>query len=878
MAQYRAIFQNAYFKGLATAAVVTMGLAAGQATANVTDFSTAVSGGTIEITTDALEITQKIDKDDIPFTVDIKSESSVANKIEGAAVSAKKATFTISGKNSKLTVSGTAAASGSLTIGNLNVNSGSVSVTGAAQGATLVASNIKVANGAKITASSSDAGVATLGDAKTKYVLESGSTIEIGAKGAVLGDVSNSSGGTIHFTDAGTLQAFGTGADLNITVDAQKTGTIALAADSSKKEGKLSIASGVIKVTGADGKLHVQQGNVTLGGDVVLASVTTNPSEDAVKVGDSDKDATLTISSTTLKNFLGGTATADGLSNVKQGALNIAESGNLFINENITLGDYKFASQFELGSINASTGAQLTANNVTVEAQASGTASNLTVVANDKLTLGKSGTEAFSAGVNKLQAKNVQFIGKDNDTAFVLQDKLTLQNVKNTGTAADPNYQAQVGTVTGDFTVSGNGKSLTVDGGIYTLSNHVSLANSGSLTVSNSLKADKSLLKFDTGSQLDLTAASKSSITVESGAELDISNATLALTTSKTSGEVLNVNVNSGTFTTSGQNLIELLTKDESTSDTSGSQIVLNKGTIKVTDSVTLDKSIFKSAGAADAGFQIVAHEDNGGTLDVAEKLTLTGLGSTAFVLKDNANFKAKELELKVTTDTETANIGSGNYTVFETLASNSKHNDGVTLATNATLNLGAIEQVDKKNVAKGPEDGQITTQLTTNKGKIAVNAGSWTTTKGIKVAGAADGLVVGNDGSASYLDANGNKISSSLTIQSKLDSAFAGGVKVEKTGTLKTAEIASIAGGIEVSGALVVDGKITKNASDDTKIDSYGVSLSGAKAIDVKEDASLSFGDAATQAIKLVDGQTAGVISSVANQDGITSYTDGAI
>ena len=33
MAQYRAIFQNAYFKGLATAAVVTMAMAAGQAQA-----------------------------------------------------------------------------------------------------------------------------------------------------------------------------------------------------------------------------------------------------------------------------------------------------------------------------------------------------------------------------------------------------------------------------------------------------------------------------------------------------------------------------------------------------------------------------------------------------------------------------------------------------------------------------------------------------------------------------------------------------------------------------------------------------------------------------------------------------------------------------
>ena len=39
MAQYRAIFQNAYFKGLATAAVVTMGLAAGQAQAKQTVFT-----------------------------------------------------------------------------------------------------------------------------------------------------------------------------------------------------------------------------------------------------------------------------------------------------------------------------------------------------------------------------------------------------------------------------------------------------------------------------------------------------------------------------------------------------------------------------------------------------------------------------------------------------------------------------------------------------------------------------------------------------------------------------------------------------------------------------------------------------------------------
>ena len=56
MAQYRAIFKNAYFKGLAAAAVVTMGLAAGQAQATADDPYTgaeSISGTTVTITGDA---------------------------------------------------------------------------------------------------------------------------------------------------------------------------------------------------------------------------------------------------------------------------------------------------------------------------------------------------------------------------------------------------------------------------------------------------------------------------------------------------------------------------------------------------------------------------------------------------------------------------------------------------------------------------------------------------------------------------------------------------------------------------------------------------------------------------------------------------------
>ena len=48
MAQYRAIFNNAYFKGLASAALVTVAMAAGQAQAATSDLATALSGTTAD--------------------------------------------------------------------------------------------------------------------------------------------------------------------------------------------------------------------------------------------------------------------------------------------------------------------------------------------------------------------------------------------------------------------------------------------------------------------------------------------------------------------------------------------------------------------------------------------------------------------------------------------------------------------------------------------------------------------------------------------------------------------------------------------------------------------------------------------------------------
>ena len=120
MAQYRAIFQNAYFKGLATAAVVTMGLAAGQAQAGSTD--TALEADEISNLTGTVEITGG-------------SETGANNKWKNITISAADADLTlnanvvISGGTvdaNKINLATGATANKSLTIQNLTIATGNV--------------------------------------------------------------------------------------------------------------------------------------------------------------------------------------------------------------------------------------------------------------------------------------------------------------------------------------------------------------------------------------------------------------------------------------------------------------------------------------------------------------------------------------------------------------------------------------------------------------------------------------------------------------------------------------------------------------------------------------------------------------------------------
>ena len=153
MAQYRAIFQNAYFKGLATAAVVTMGLAAGQAQADrKTDPFTgaeSINGNTVTITgADVSDSSAnpdhykyiQITTDDKTVQKDIKIIGGEAedskNKIAGTNITFTGANLSISGNAAGLLVSGGANATATAIFNEVTINEGTLKLAGNATSGT----------------------------------------------------------------------------------------------------------------------------------------------------------------------------------------------------------------------------------------------------------------------------------------------------------------------------------------------------------------------------------------------------------------------------------------------------------------------------------------------------------------------------------------------------------------------------------------------------------------------------------------------------------------------------------------------------------------------------------------------------------------------
>ena len=749
MAQYRAIFQNAYFKGLATAAVVTMGLAAGQAQAKISD-----QKGWEDITT--TETHQEIaisggvtGNNKNEFAITLSGSSNVINGTTTSATSltAEKGTLILNEDGSTLTIGAATGDSGTtVSVNALDIQNGTVTLTNTTgSGSTVTLNNLNLGAKGKLVVSGSDA-QAKIGDAtKTTINLASGGTIEL-QSGSVVGKQLVGTGGTIHFKDNNSWTvpnyvegSTGTAQVQNITIDGEKTGTIALVGDdTAKKRGVMDFASGsVIELAShatSGGILAIDSGSSALGSLVILregvnlntsGSLTSGGTISVKGVGaDAEKISTLQTDAAVLGNFL--TATVKGSVLLDANSELVIDNKTLKFGKATALTDTDLTLQVASGAaaagqVSVSGATTISAQDMVIESKVGDLSANLTLAA-DKLTLGKTGVDmsADGTGVKELKAKNVTFIGKDDKTDFVLKDKLTLSNGEK---------------VTGNVTVSGTGP-FAIDGGNYNLSDKVTLSggnvNVGSASSTSATNVNLATLAINNAAANAITVAGADGKT----ATLDLTNTELDLTGNATNLTTINVNA-FGQLDISDANFSKLLSKsadDWATNQTKTAGFALSGGVINLADgTLKLNADAFKSADTAETQ-KIALHTTAGGTIK-AKNMVLTETADGGLNLGDSGNLAIADTLTIENTSGGTSGLNfvvkTGNLAVGSTIQSEdtaAKLVLGVDQSSKATLTLGEITSKTNHTADQGSinVDVSLIGSGSTAHSQLDIDYGTW--------------------------------------------------------------------------------------------------------------------------------------------------------
>ena len=482
MAQYRAIFQNAYFKGLATAAVVTMGLAAGQAQAAATAFTGTVAPDnktTIAIdgtAYSALTITgsstnTNYDKQDLV----ISTGAATANTITGSgkAVDFKVKDLTIKGDGVGLKVAGASNGTATLTANSISIKSGTLQTALDTKEAIIKARTINIGEkslgeGKAILDLADKSTVGTIGATaaeNTKITLNDGALIKTASGSGLTGTDIFAGNLTIN---GGEIKAAGDGKGTNIaklnitlvdgamnggkittaasdelklaftTVDVKDSSNNSVAKEFSINKGEI-VAAGKITLTGKGKFSLADEATITSGATVGDFTVSGAAAETAT---------TLSLSKTALDNLAKNTKLTSHF-----GVLDITGNDDIKLGTN---GNLTFAATAAANTIGVTEATTLKAQNVRIEGEVENDSGKVSVEATN-LTL--AGADASTlAG---LKAQNVTFV-PGQDAPYTLQEGLTLSAVSKNGDV----YTAQQGSITGDVVVSGT-EPLTVDGGIY---------------------------------------------------------------------------------------------------------------------------------------------------------------------------------------------------------------------------------------------------------------------------------------------------------------------------------------------------------------------------------------------------------------------------
>ena len=596
MAQYRAIFQNAYFKGLATAAVVTMGLAAGQAQANnpFTGAENPVAGQEkiyIDGTTSAEATKTKFEKlsinsdsaikDFSNYDFEISSGKATDNTINGTtgALEFKVRDLTIK-SDAVLDITGTTSAGGdaTLTARHINIESGTLQTTlstdkvGNVSGSSITIGRTGTQAGKAILsiASKSTIGNTIVADSSknTSITLNEGALVKVQSGSGL--DAGEIKAGTLTI-NSGELQAAGDAggtnvAKLNITL-----------VDGSMSGGKITTASGdslsiaftdeAVKNNGKDVKKVfslssgevVAKGNITLTGKGVFTladpekvTITAESGKEAkflVSGSANTKATTLSLSKKALDNL-----TANTTLETKYAVLDITG------NDQITLGgtssDLTFAtSSAAKDQILAGSDTTLKAVNVKVDGAVTN-ATNVTVEATN-LTLANTAASTIGGG---LTAKNVTF--GDGAGAYELKDDLNLSATKEVANPYDADAPkvtiADTGTMTNAVTVAGS-KKLAIEAGNYQSNGNITLSG-GTIDVGAGSSGVDAKLVLSSSDTLKLdNGAAGNAITVQGNGDLNFGPA--SVTKEKATG-ILDISAGELDIVNNASNMTTITVKD----------------------------------------------------------------------------------------------------------------------------------------------------------------------------------------------------------------------------------------------------------------------------------------------------------------------------
>ena len=575
MAQYRAIFKNAYFKGLTSALLLTAGLAAaGGAQAGSLTHTTAASTSTgwADLAADKYTVDgtgtdpntfSKIeikDNSTTPlvnpnaFILNIESGGS-ANIIDASqsgalTVQADSATINLSGAtaaNAALTIKGAdSSKAATLQVGTFTVGNGQLTLESAASNgsgaASLKAGTIKLTGG---------------NSANDSMILFKGTS----ADAAVLqGHLTSSATDATKLTTLDFSQGSGTlktytgeaGVDVNITVAASKIATLDLTDQSSGDTFKVN--KGKIQLTGVASNTEtftIKKGIFELGSEAVLTDNGSGVSGAVVKLNatNSANDAVLKLSADQLTKYLsndhdldsGDAADNAGNIDLTKGTIEFTDSKVVL--SNVLKSDSLTTSAVTNGNIKLGTSdvsdSVIKGQEIEIAKALGATANKLTVQA-DKITLqelsdsgstnhlGIGRTIAASydfklyEGTQSAKADSAYTIGEDQDLVYATTT--TIDNPYQVDvdgvTPDDPDTitVAGTGTIGADLIVSGDGATLEIYAGHYSDANDITLS-SGSISIggqsSNNLyKGVDASLTLENGATLVLDNTKENSITI----------------------------------------------------------------------------------------------------------------------------------------------------------------------------------------------------------------------------------------------------------------------------------------------------------------------------------------------------------------------------